>query len=568
MFRRLASALALLGLASSIEAGPRLLLRTPTLASIINVGGGGHTIQEEGSSLAQETILNFVGANVTCADSGGKTVCTITGANNALSNLSSVSVNTALIPQMAIDLGATATPWRDLYLYGSGTFGSHSFRITGTPTGNRVMTIPGGASDTFGLIGTAQTWSAINTFTTVGGITLSAGNGTIVAQNQAPIQFGTGGLFRITYQTNDTPDTGKITVPSSSNNIVIVEELDQAFDYAHAARAYPMWYWHSQSQSTTKYIGVGHDDTDGLIETGAGGLKVAGGQCTGSASLCIGGRGTAANTSTHANATAIGDNARCTGAGCTALGNAAIAPANSMAFGNGSSVTTGPGIAIGELAVAGPNQLVVGRPDALQLTEAFLGGTGPTSASPVAYALKGSGGSGTNIQGAAMPVDGGLSTGNAATASAQLRSGALRTASSSTPQTIVPRVAGGVCKILANNTATTVASMTLASNSAVIAYIAYGAVVIDGSNVIQLDGGTTTCSVTNTASTIANNACSTVANARNSATSGTVTTTWTVTAANPALIQVNVNSSLTPSTGYPQFCMNFQNLSNQAVTFP
>lgn len=34
-------------------------------------GSGGHTIQEEGSSLAQRTKLNFIGASVTVTDNSG-----------------------------------------------------------------------------------------------------------------------------------------------------------------------------------------------------------------------------------------------------------------------------------------------------------------------------------------------------------------------------------------------------------------------------------------------------------------------------------------------------------------
>lgn len=44
-------------------------------------GGGGYTTcQEEGSSLTQRSTINFVGSSITCADAGGKTVCTLTDA--------------------------------------------------------------------------------------------------------------------------------------------------------------------------------------------------------------------------------------------------------------------------------------------------------------------------------------------------------------------------------------------------------------------------------------------------------------------------------------------------------
>lgn len=45
--------------------------------------GGGHTIEDEGTPLTQQTSLNFVGAGVTAADSGGKTVVTIPGGGGA-----------------------------------------------------------------------------------------------------------------------------------------------------------------------------------------------------------------------------------------------------------------------------------------------------------------------------------------------------------------------------------------------------------------------------------------------------------------------------------------------------
>lgn len=64
------------------------------------------------------------------------------GATRALDNLASVSINTSLIPQTGVDLGAQATPFRDFWLYGGGTFGSHSIKLTGTPTGNRTVTLP------------------------------------------------------------------------------------------------------------------------------------------------------------------------------------------------------------------------------------------------------------------------------------------------------------------------------------------------------------------------------------------------------------------------------------------
>jgi hypothetical protein len=62
------------------------------------------------------------------------------GANAALSNLSSVSINTSLLPQTNVDLGSAANQFRNLYLFGSGIYGSNYFIDTGTPTGIRTQT--------------------------------------------------------------------------------------------------------------------------------------------------------------------------------------------------------------------------------------------------------------------------------------------------------------------------------------------------------------------------------------------------------------------------------------------
>jgi len=65
------------------------------------------------------------------------------GANLGLSNLGTTSINTALLPQTGRDLGASFTPWRNLYLYGSGSYGGGNyFQLTGNPTAARVVTLP------------------------------------------------------------------------------------------------------------------------------------------------------------------------------------------------------------------------------------------------------------------------------------------------------------------------------------------------------------------------------------------------------------------------------------------
>jgi hypothetical protein len=119
-------------------------------------------------------------------------------ANLHLSNLATVSINTSLLAQTGVDLGATATPFRNLYLWGSGTYSSTYIELTGTPTGTRVLTLPN-ATDT--LVGKATTDTLTNkTFDTAG-----TGNSLSIAGVAVTANTGTGAIVRTTSPTIVTP---------------------------------------------------------------------------------------------------------------------------------------------------------------------------------------------------------------------------------------------------------------------------------------------------------------------------------------------------------------------------
>lgn len=121
-----------------------------------------------------------------------------TYANAHLSNLASVSINTSLLAQTGVDLGATATPFRNIYIWGSGTYGSTYIELTGTPTGTRVLTLPN-ATDT--LIGKATTDTLTNkTYDTAG-----TGNSFLINGVAVTANTGTGAMVRTTSPTIVTP---------------------------------------------------------------------------------------------------------------------------------------------------------------------------------------------------------------------------------------------------------------------------------------------------------------------------------------------------------------------------
>lgn len=107
-----------------------------------------------------------------------------------------------------------------------------------------------------------------------------------------------------------------------------------------------------------------------------------------------------------------------------------------------------------------------------------------------------------------------------------------------------------------------IVSMALASNTVVAGQLAYSIEVWDGTDV-QVEEGVLTCHATNKAGAVANNTCVKFGN-QQAMTSGTLTVTGTITAANPAVVTVNSNSSLTPT--YTKLGYTFKNLTHQQIS--
>lgn len=159
--------------------GALVFAASPTFTGTVSVGTSLSVDGTTGITVASKlgnaafSLLNGAGkfssgvpvGQAACADlSDASATCATAGAVRALSNLASVSINAALIPQTTLDLGAAATAWRNLYIYGQGTFGSHSLKFDGAPTGNRTVTFPD-ASITVARTDAAQTFTGVQTFT-------------------------------------------------------------------------------------------------------------------------------------------------------------------------------------------------------------------------------------------------------------------------------------------------------------------------------------------------------------------------------------------------------------------
>lgn len=170
----------------------------------------------------------------------------------------------------------------------------------------------------------------------------------------------------------------------------------------------------------------------------------------------------------------------------------------------------------------------------------------------------------TNTAGATWTHRASLGTSQGAPGRHSFTNGAMIAASGTTQQTAVSRLELGATKVLTNNSATTLVNVTNASNTAAAGVIDYQVEVFDGTDV-QTEVGSVSYMVTNKGGAFSGNTVTKFGNAQN-ATSGTLTVTWAISAANPGVLSVNANSSLTPSTGYPRITYNVRSLSQQAIS--
>lgn len=190
------------------------------------------------------------------------------------------------------------------------------------------------------------------------------------------------------------------------------------------------------------------------------------------------------------------------------------------------------------------------------------------AASPVAQTLRAQGsrgGTDSNVAGGNLTIYPGLGTGSAVPSVLEVSGGAMGTAAGSTQHTNVARSIIGATEVLTNNTVTALASCTLANDSVGAFQLIYGVECKNASDV-QVEQGSVSFMVTNDAGAIANNVAVKYGNQQAMTGGSTLTVTFTITAANPAVISVNANSNLASITaGFPRITFRLLNLTQQAV---
>ncbi len=173
-------------------------------------------------------------------------------------------------------------------------------------------------------------------------------------------------------------------------------------------------------------------------------------------------------------------------------------------------------------------------------------------------------GTDTDTAGGALTLRSGIGTGSAVPSLLTLSGGAASATTASTAQPVVSRFIANAFKVLADNVDTSILSCTVASNSAIGGKIQYTIEVTNGTD-YQAETGYVFYNAVNKATAVTRTITES-ADTQQAVSAGTLTTVWAISAANPAVISVTADSSLTPSAGYPRITFSVFNQGQQAVT--
>lgn len=95
--------------------------------------------------------------------------------------------------------------------------------------------------------------------------------------DNAYLRFGNSEDSICGYNTTQTTDALVCGLSVDSNNFIVSEKGDVGFDFAHALSTDPTLFIHSHNQSTSQWISLSHNGTNGVINVGTGSVTFPGG---------------------------------------------------------------------------------------------------------------------------------------------------------------------------------------------------------------------------------------------------------------------------------------------------
>src|SRR3989339_608750 len=270
---------------STVVLGNTSILQTYLRGDIFNsstlyVGGGSGSTTSTFYNGLETTALNVTSATVSSTFANGIDIATgcfakgglcitagdLGGANTALSNLESVAINTSLLSDTANtdDLGSYTYPWKNIYA-SSTIYASQGFFGTGASS----HSIGDSEGELF-LSGGFE----VNGTTYFDNTVISAG--TIVVNVNRSIDLGGSGNSSLVLDAAQTPDAVLFGLDADSNVLLITEISDEGTDFAHPLQTNPTIFIHSaDATNINQYLSLAHDQTNGVIGVGVGGLTVS-----------------------------------------------------------------------------------------------------------------------------------------------------------------------------------------------------------------------------------------------------------------------------------------------------
>ena len=102
-----------------------------------------------------------------------------------------------------------------------------------------------------------------------------AGSGLHLADD-APLRIGNTVAApdaSLAWNTTQTVDGLYLATATAQNTLLVAEQGDIAFDFAHAAATNPTMFVHSATQSTTQWLSLAHNQTNAVFDVGTGGFN-------------------------------------------------------------------------------------------------------------------------------------------------------------------------------------------------------------------------------------------------------------------------------------------------------
>jgi len=124
------------------------------------------------------------------------------------------------------------------------------------------------------VLGTLNVDEAVTLDTTLVVTGLATLNGGAQFPDSVNAIFGTGSDSAITFLATQTTDSLALQADAAGQTVLLIQQGDGGFDFAHAVQINPTLFIHSANQSTTQWLSLQHDTAGARIETGLGAINL------------------------------------------------------------------------------------------------------------------------------------------------------------------------------------------------------------------------------------------------------------------------------------------------------